>query len=79
MITLKQLNKILANKAIKAEVIKNDGDDYFYLIGEDVKWSESTSIYVAKLNHMSIENWIEDMLKIVAETTRYNEYLNSLK
>ena len=65
MITIKSVNKMIASKGILAEIVKGDG--YYYFTGSDVELAEYTSVYVFKLNDMTMQQWSESIDSIVAD------------
>ena len=75
MLTLRRINREIAKRNICAELVKGKG--YFYLIGPDVEFAESTSIYVYRLNQISLTSWMTDILEI-ANQSRYRHNLSEL-
>lgn len=66
MLTIKGVNKAIAARGIKAEIVQGDG--YLYFFGDDVELAHSTSVYgVCRLNHMPLERWMAELDRIVAD------------
>lgn len=63
MLTLKQVNKAIAEKGWKCELVKDK--DHFYVFGDDVDMAYSTTISVYRLNHMQLESWLTTIGRIV--------------
>lgn len=57
MIQTRTINKALAAKGIKAELIKGEG--YFYFIGDDVDCNVD-GVYVFSLNELTLDRWIDE-------------------
>lgn len=65
--TLKQINKAIAAKGIKAELCKGEG--YYFAFGDDVQYAYATSINgIAYLNMQSVEEWVKDVELIAADS-----------
>lgn len=64
-LTIKSVNKAIAARGIKAELVKGDG--YFWFSGDDVEYASTTSVMVFNLNSMPIESWMADLDMFVAE------------
>lgn len=56
MLTLKKVNSEIANKGIKAKLVKAK-EGYFYFEGDDVL-PGSCGIFVYRLNHLNMSSWI---------------------
>lgn len=66
MLTLKQVNAAIAAKGIKAELVKGAG--YYWFFGDDVEYAvEGTSVYVYRLNDQSLQGWMDDLDRILAD------------
>lgn len=59
MVTIKQVNKALAAKGYKAELVRGDG--YFYFWGPDTAKFEESGVYggVTRLSDLTVERWVE--------------------
>jgi len=56
MLTLKQVNKAIAAKGGKEQLVKGNG--YYYFVEGDA-WSWSVqSVYVNSLNQLTLETWV---------------------
>lgn len=66
MLTLNQVNKALKNLGHDVELVR--GQDYFWLSGPDAEHAERQGIYVAKINHQTLDQWIEDCLEIINDS-----------
>lgn len=66
MLTMKTINKAIADKGIDAELVKGKG--YFYFAGEDVAWCDMTSVYVYRLNELSLEAWLDQLNEFINES-----------
>lgn len=73
MITLKRVNKEIQKKY--PHLVLERGGDYFYFTSDDQALSEAlvkaktTAVYVYRLNHQTLEQWLADadaMMKEVA-------------
>ncbi len=63
------------NKAIKArwpgtdlELVK--GDDYFYFIGAGTERCKTASVYVPRLNDLTLDRWLEEAEDKMAEVDK---------
>ena len=56
MLTLKQVNKAIAAKGGKEQLVKGNGY-YYFIDGDAWSWSRQ-SVYVNTLNQMPLETWI---------------------
>lgn len=71
-ITLKTVNKAIHAEFPDISLVKGEG--YFYLIPDNDKGLEligshpSTSIYVYKLNELTVEQWLEDVRAVIKRT-----------
>lgn len=71
-LTLKAVNKAIAARGIKAELVQ--GKDYLYFFGDDVELAESTSVWgVCRLNHLSLDRWMVELDAIVADHKKVKE------
>lgn len=73
MLTLKAVNKAIAARGIKAELYQADGYLYFY--GDDVDLAYTTSVAVCRLNHLTLERWMQELDEIVASHKKIKEDL----
>lgn len=70
-ITLKQVNKAIQKIHPEVELVKGEG--YFYVAGitESMRLTIAgfyeTSIYVYRINHQSIERWVDDVNRIMKQ------------
>ena len=65
MLTLKQVNKAIAAKGGKEELVKGSG--YYYFV-EGTAWSWTRqSVYVNTLNQMTLEAWVNSWEAMRAE------------
>ena len=66
-LTLKAVNKAIAAKGIKAELVKGEG--YFYFIGDAVETghADSTSVWAFSLNQLNLDAWLDELDVIVAK------------
>jgi hypothetical protein len=70
-LTLKKINAAIAERGGKEVLVKGEG--YFYFIeGDAWSWSRQ-SVYVYRLNDMSLEAWMQ------AWESRRDEYQEELK
>jgi hypothetical protein len=59
MIKLATVNKALAARGhANVELVRGDG--YFYFIGEDADQFYTSSVYVYRLNQLTLDQWIAD-------------------
>ncbi len=66
MLQLRTINKALAARGhANVELVKGDG--YFYFIGEDADQFYTSSVYVYRLNQLTLEQWINDYETKLAE------------
>lgn len=66
MLTLKRINKEIAARGWEVELVAGDG--YFWLDGEDAAWAYSSDIGVYRLNHLTLEQWMDRIKDIVEES-----------
>ena len=66
MLTLNSVNKKIKSLGIDAELAKEDG--YFYFYGKSVERCYSTSIYVHRLNQLTMEQWLDHLNDFVEES-----------
>lgn len=59
MLTLKKVNKLLAEKYPDLEL--ECGEGYFWVCGVGTENWYETMIYADKLNHLTIDQWIESV------------------
>ena len=64
-LTLATVNKAVAAAVPGAELVKGEG--YFYFIGAGFERAKSASVYVPRLNDLSLERWVEEAKSIHAE------------
>ncbi len=62
MISLKTINNQIA-KPLGVNLVQGEG--YFYLIGTPMQYATETSIYVTKVNHLSLEEWKAEITRLV--------------
>ncbi len=55
---LKTINKALADKGYKVELVK--GNAYYYFSGEEALKFYNSSVYVTKLSQLTLEQWIAE-------------------
>lgn len=72
-LTIKSVNKAIAARGIKAEIFQGDGYLYFY--GDDVELAYTTSVAVCRLNHLSLERWMQELDDIVDSHKKFKEDL----
>lgn len=65
-LTLASVNKTIGAEGIDAELVQGEG--YLYFIGPDVEYAKSTSVMVARLNHLTLERWLEEAKSIHDES-----------
>lgn len=71
MLTIKAVNKVIAARGIKAEIVQ--GKDYLWFYGDDVELAHSTSVMVVRLNQLTIEQWMSELDSIVADHKKAKE------
>lgn len=77
---LKNVNAAIEAKFPDVELVKGAG--YFYLVGKTEEMSnklysiQSTSIYVYKLNELTLEQWLDDVERIIKKIGTYEPGLN---
>lgn len=69
MLTIKGVNKAIAARGIKAEICQGDGYVYFY--GDDVEFAYTTSVAACRLNHLTLERWMQELDEIVASHKKF--------
>jgi hypothetical protein len=67
VLQLRSVNKTLEEMGRKGELVKGDG--YFYFIGDAVEYAESTSVFVFKLNDLTMLEWVKEF-DTIAENSR---------
>lgn len=63
MLTLKTVNREIQKSFPGFELFK--GDDIFYIVGPGTELWYQTSIYTYRLNHLTIEQWIEEVKYLI--------------
>lgn len=66
MLTLKAVNKAIAARGIKAELVK--GADFFYFTGDAVGHMDTTKVYVTHLNDLPFDRWMDELDGFVNRT-----------
>lgn len=69
MLQLRAVNRALAARGIALELVKGEG--YFYVVGDGVECLHSASIYVYRLNDMTLERWVEAVATFAEEIAEY--------
>lgn len=57
-LTLKAINKALKEKGYSTELVR--GNDYFYFTGEEASRFFFSGVYVARLNELTLEQWVQE-------------------
>ncbi len=57
-VTIKSINRAILDAGLNAEIVRGVG--YFYFVGDDVDLRKESSVYVYRLNELSIEEWVEE-------------------
>ena len=73
MLTLKAVNKAIAARGIKAELVQGDG--YLWFSGDDVEFAYTTSVAVCRLNHLTLERWMQELDDFVADSKKFKKEL----
>lgn len=73
MLTIKAVNKAIAARGIKAEIVQGDG--YLWFFGADVELAHTTSVSVCRLNHLTLERWMLELDDFVADHKKVKEEL----
>jgi hypothetical protein len=68
MLTLKAVNKAIAARGIKAELVQGNG--YLWFFGADVEYAQTTSVSVCRLNHLTLERWMSELDSFVADSKK---------
>lgn len=76
MITIKAVNKAIASRNIKAELVRGSG--YFYFVGPDVEYAGTTSVMVPRLNDLTLAQWIEEAVVTAAESKERLEHIKAV-
>lgn len=71
MLTLKQVNNAIAKAGFNEVLVAGDGY-YYFIEGDAFQW-ESSSVYVYRLNHLSLDQWL------AAHKALRTAYANSLE
>lgn len=58
-LTLKSVNKALAERGAKEELFYNRQGYYYFAEGNTRRW-QSTIVYVPRLNDLTIEQWVAE-------------------
>lgn len=58
-LTIKAVNKAIAARGIKAELVK--GTDFFYFTGNAVGKFDSTKVYVTHINDLPLQRWLDEL------------------
>lgn len=70
-LTIKAVNKAIAARGIKAEIVQGDG--YLWFSGDDVEFAYTTSVAACRLNHLTLERWMQELDEIVESHKKYIE------
>lgn len=67
MISIKTVNSAIKKLGGKAELVKGVG--YFYFWSDDVSFVDGSSVFVYRINDLSLADWIEEYksLKVSAD------------
>lgn len=65
MLRLDSVNKKIAERGIKAELVKGDG--YFYFVGDDLGLEYTSSVMVNRINQLTLDQWMEELDAMLAE------------
>lgn len=63
-LTLNRINKELALRNLPVQLVRGDG--YFYFIGDVLGNKETTSVMVYRLNHLTMEQWMEEATALMS-------------
>jgi hypothetical protein len=63
MLTLKTVNREVQKKFPGYELLKGNG--YFYVHGHNSHMWNETMIYTYRLNHMTLDQWIDSVTHII--------------
>ena len=71
MLRLYHVNDALKSEGIDAELVKGEG--YYWFDGNDVEFAKTTSVMVYRLNHLSLEQWIQYAKEFKEESKKVKE------
>jgi hypothetical protein len=57
-LTLKKVNKELKKQGYDTKLVKGEG--YFYFVGKEAWDFKCQSVYVFRLNDLSLEQWVKE-------------------
>lgn len=70
MLQLRTINKVFREEGLPIELVKGEG--YFYYVYDTTVDSQlvydSQMVYVYRLNHQTLDRWVEDGRKFALET-----------
>lgn len=64
MISIKTVNNAIKKLGGKVELVKGVG--YFYFWSDDVAFVDGSSVYVYRINDLTLEQWIEEYKSLKA-------------
>lgn len=64
-LTLRQVNAAIQARGIAAELVKDR--DYFWFFGDAVEHAYSTSVYVYRLNDLTLAEWMRELDAILED------------
>lgn len=67
MFQLRTVNAKISAEGLNLELVCNRDEGYYYFVGENTEYCETTSVMVYRLTHMSIDQWLERAREIRAE------------
>lgn len=70
-LTLKSINKALAGRGIKEELVAGEG--YYYFCEGDAPLWQATIVPVYRLNHLTLEQWLSHWLYLSGNEKFPNE------
>ena len=71
MLRISNVNIALKEEGIDAELVKGEG--YYWFDGSDVEYAKTTSVMVYRLNHLTLEQWIECAKEFKEESKKVKE------
>lgn len=65
-LTIKRINKELENRGHKGiELVKGEG--YFWFTGGETASFRSSSVYVFRLSHLTLDEWVQEYENMLEE------------
>lgn len=65
---IRTINNVFSVRNIDVTLVRDDKAGSFYVYGDAVDYAYSTTIGVYRLNHLTLEQWIDRIERIVQDS-----------